>query len=172
MIAKFRCWWINSLIGNHQCMYNLIVRALTISNFGFSCSFGHSYKKTQLLESLLTMTTMKTSSCLLCLPFHNTAMVLCQCQGDPHHTLFLFCTCLPYASGGEGGEMIIINKTFPRGDDNANAVRPHLPDTQQSTIGKRGGGGGGSKDKEEEDCDGCWRTMDKAAAALAKRRSM
>ncbi len=38
-------WWINSLIGNGQCMYYLIVRALTISNFGFSCSFGRSYKK-------------------------------------------------------------------------------------------------------------------------------
>jgi hypothetical protein len=68
---------INSLIGNCQCMYFSIVRALTILIFCFSCSCGRSYKKTLFLERLLTMTTMKTSSYSLCPPFHNTAMVLC-----------------------------------------------------------------------------------------------
>jgi hypothetical protein len=43
-------WWINSFIGNRQCMYYLVVRALTISNFCFSCSFGRSYKKTLFSE--------------------------------------------------------------------------------------------------------------------------
>ena len=33
-----------------------------------------------LAERLMTIKTMKTSSCLLCLPFHNRAMVLCQRQ--------------------------------------------------------------------------------------------
>ncbi len=40
-----RRWLINSLIGNHQCMYISIVHALTISSFCFSCSCGRSYKK-------------------------------------------------------------------------------------------------------------------------------
>jgi hypothetical protein len=90
-------WCINSLIGNCQCTYYLIVRALTISIFCFSCSLGHSHKKTLFLERLSTVTKMKASSCLLCLPFHNTAMVLCQCQGNCHHALFLPRASLPYA---------------------------------------------------------------------------
>jgi hypothetical protein len=162
-------WWINSLIGNCQCMYYLIVRALTISNFGFSCSFGCSYRKTLFSERLSTMTTMITSSCLLCLLFHNTVMVPCYCQGNCHYALLLPCTFLPYAPGGEGREMTITNNNYPRGYDNVKNVRPHPTNTQQSAIGK-GGGGGSNKDNKEGDCDGCCRIMGKAKAALEKRR--
>jgi hypothetical protein len=42
-----RRWLLNSLISDHQCTYFLIVRALTISNFCFSCSCGRSYEKTK-----------------------------------------------------------------------------------------------------------------------------
>ncbi len=47
---------INSLIGNHQCTYYSIERALTISNFYFSCSCGRSYKTlaTRGLEKLFS----------------------------------------------------------------------------------------------------------------------
>ncbi len=116
---------------------------------------------------LLTMMTIKTSSCWLCPPFYNTAMVLCWCQGNHHHTLYLPCMCPPYAPGGEGGERIITNNNYPRGNDNN--VRPSLPTTQQPAIGK-GGWGGSNKDNKEEDCDGCWRMTGKAAVALAKKR--
>jgi hypothetical protein len=92
-----RRWLINSLIGDCQCTYYLIVRALTISIFCFSCSLGHSYKKILFLERFLTMMTMKKSSFLLCPHFQNTARVLCQRQGNCHHALFLPCTSLPYA---------------------------------------------------------------------------
>ncbi len=68
---------INSLIGNCQCMYFSIVHALMISNFCFPCGFGGSYVKKIFSERLSTMTTMKTSSCSLCLLFHNTVMALC-----------------------------------------------------------------------------------------------
>jgi hypothetical protein len=70
-------WLINSLMGNPQCMHYLIVHALMISNFCFSYSFGRSYEKTLFSERSSMMTTMKTSSCLFCLPFHNSAMALC-----------------------------------------------------------------------------------------------
>ncbi len=90
-------WLLNSLISDCQCMYFSIVRALKISNFCFSCSCGRSYKKTLFSERSSTMRTMKTSSRLLCMPFHNTAMALCQCQDDCHHALFLPCTSLLYA---------------------------------------------------------------------------
>jgi hypothetical protein len=62
--------------------------------------------------------------------------------------------------------MIITNNNNLRGNDNINNVRPHLPATQQSTIGK-GDGVGGNIDNEEEDCDGCWRMAGKVAATLA-----
>jgi hypothetical protein len=92
-----RCWLLNSLISDRQCTYFSIVRALTISNFCFCCSCGGSYKKTLFSERSSAMRTMKTSSCLLCMPFHNTAMALCQRQGDCHHALFLPCTSPSYA---------------------------------------------------------------------------
>jgi hypothetical protein len=82
---------INSLIGNSQCTYFSIVRALTISNLCFSCSCGRPYKKTLFSERSSTMRTMKTSSCSLHLPFHNTAMAQCRHRGDHHHALFLPC---------------------------------------------------------------------------------
>jgi hypothetical protein len=42
----------------------------------------------------------------------------------------------PYAPGGEGVKMIATNNNYPRGNDNVNHVRPHLPDTQQSAMEK------------------------------------
>jgi hypothetical protein len=92
-----RHWLLNSLISNCQCTYFSIVRALTISIFCFSCSCGRSYKKTLFSERSLTMRTMKTSSRLLCMPFHNAVMVLCRRQGDRHHALFLPRTSPLYA---------------------------------------------------------------------------
>jgi hypothetical protein len=97
------------------------------------------------------------------LPQH--AMALCQRQGDCHHALFLPCTSLPYAPGGEGGELIITNNIYLRGDDIVNNVRPRPSDTHKSTVGKEGGGGGNNDDKEE-DCDGWWMMTGKAAVAL------
>ncbi len=84
-----RPWLLNLLISDRQCTYFSIVCALTISNFCFCCSCYHSYKKILFSERLSTMRTMKTSSCSLCMPFHNTAMALCQCRGNCHHAHFL-----------------------------------------------------------------------------------
>ncbi len=40
------------------------------------------------------------------------------------------------------------NDDGPRGDDHANGVQPHLPNTQQAAIA--GGEGGNNKDDKEE----------------------
>ncbi len=101
--------------------------------------------KTLFSERSLMMMTMKTSSCLLCLPIHNTAMMLCWCLGNCHHALFLPCTSLPYAPLlGRGGRQWWRDDD-PRGDDNVHDVPPCPPNTQQPAI--LGGG---------EDCNGNW----------------
>ncbi len=116
------------------------------------------------------MTTMKTSSCLLHLPFHNAAIALSWCQGDCHHSLFHPHTSLPYAPllgrAGRNDD----NNDDPRGDDNVDDVRPRPPNTQQPAI-VGGGGGGGNKDNKEEEYDGSWRMMGEAALAPEKRRA-
>jgi hypothetical protein len=101
------------------------------------------------------------------LPQHSNGAVLMPRQLPPCPLSPLHVSVLRSWWGGWGDDN---NKQqHPRGDDNINNVRPRLPDTQQSAIGK-GGGGGGDKDDKEEDCDGCWRMTGKAVAALAKRR--
>jgi hypothetical protein len=69
--------------------------------------------------------------------------------------------------GGQGDDND--DNNYPRDDGNVDGLRPRLPDTQQSAIGK-GGGGGVNKNDKEEDCHSCWKMTGEAMVALAKRR--
>jgi hypothetical protein len=138
-------WLINSLIGNRQCTYYLIVRALTISIFCFSCSLGRSYKKILFSERSLTMTTMKTSSCLLLCP--STTQRWCYVNAKAIVTMpssSLTClrpTLLCWRRQRDNDD----NNDNQRGNEDIHDVRNSPPNTQQPAI--VGGDG---------DCDSDW----------------
>ncbi len=95
MVAKIpisfqRRWLINSIIGNCQCT----LRALTISNICFLCSFDHSYKKHYLQRGQCQLGPWKQPLARVP-PFHTMTMVLGQCQCSCHHFPFLPCKSPP-----------------------------------------------------------------------------
>ena len=94
------------------------------------------------------MRTMKTSSCLLRLPFHNTAMALCQRQDNqPSSSLARRCrTFLCWGGWGDNDD----DNDNPRGNDDAYCDQPHPPNTQQPAIAG-GEGGNDEEDKEESE---------------------
>ncbi len=140
-------WRINSLIGDCQCMNYLIICALTISNLGFSCSFGHSYKKHCFQRGHWQWQPRKhPPACFV----HPSTTLWWYCVNAKMITTMLSSSLIPLCLhpmllclGGQGDDDD--NNDNLRCNDNVHDVPPHPPGTQQPAI--VGGGG---------DCNGDW----------------
>jgi hypothetical protein len=107
-----RCM-INSLIGKCQCTYCSIVRALRISNFGFSCSCGCSYEKNIFFREVVDDDNHENILlfALPTLPQHGNGAVSMPRQLPPPPLAPLHISAI-HSSPGESGEMMMTMMTI------------------------------------------------------------